>query len=56
MALCSIGPRHTMGASSSVRKPIETTCRPCACAGMIILPSVSSRAPLSPSIIGTFGP
>ena len=55
MAPCSIGPRQMIASSSLVRKPIETTCTPCASAGTICLPSVVSCV-LSPSMIGTFGP
>ena len=42
MAPCSIGPRQMTGASSLVRKPIETTCTPYFSAGTICLPSVVS--------------
>ena len=37
MALCSIGPRQITGASSWVRKPIETTWRPYFSAGPDLL-------------------
>ena len=40
MALCSIGPRQITGASSCVRKPIDTTWMPYFSAGLICLPSV----------------
>ncbi len=55
MTPCSIGPRQMTGASSFVRKAIDTSWMPYCSAGTMRVPSVPSWV-LMPSMIGTLGP
>jgi hypothetical protein len=52
----TIGPRQTMGVSTSIRKPIDIACKPCPSIGSRLLPSLDSGRPVIPSIIGWEGP
>ena len=56
MTPCSIGPRQITGASSPVRKAIETSWIPYCSAGMILPRSSLVSWVLMPSMIGTLGP
>ena len=55
MALCSMGPRQITGASSWVRKPIDTIWMPNFSAGRICLPLLWSCSD-NPNMMGTLGP
>ena len=55
-AWVTIGPRHTIGVSTSIRKPIEIACRPWPIIGSSDLPSFDSGRPVMPSIMGCDGP
>jgi hypothetical protein len=52
----TIGPRHTIGWSASISRPIELICRPWFSIGSSVRPSVDSGLPEMPSIVGWLGP
>ena len=52
-----MGPRHAIGCSGSIMKPIDITSTPCARNGAMCFPSVlTGLAPDNPIISGWLGP